>query len=246
MKKTVSILTATLFGATGLIAHAETVNINQNGSLVEMCASANEVVAHDTGSAAIDYSVTRRDKKEAADEVNRVMGQSVRTLKQNHPKIEWQNGYYQTYQEHDSDGKPLNKWTVRQSYQISGHDLDEITDVAARLQSAGVNVGAMSTYLSPEGRRAAQKRLNESALADVQVQIVAIAKAFGQSVSDWRVAHMNTMPTNPCNGYGRVYAKAASMVMEKPAADRLEVARTEMVAGQEEMAVNFYIAVRAK
>ena len=56
---------------------------------------------------------------------------------------------------------------------------------------------------------------------------------------------MNTMPNNPCNGYsGRMYAAAAPMMKAEMVSDA--VAQPELVEGRESMAVNFYIAVRAK
>ena len=102
----------------------------------------------------------------------------------------------------------------------------------------------VSSYLSPEGRRAAEQKLNDEAFADVKSRIATVAKAFGQPVGAWRIAHMNIMPNNPCSGYGgRMYAAAAAPMMREKAADGAE---PELVQGREQMQVNFYIAVRAK
>ena len=209
-----------LFGIAALTAQAETVNINQNGSLVEMCASAEKQVAHDTAVMNIEMVATERDKVQAADKVNATMAQAVRMIKQKYPTVVFENANYNTYQERDEDGQPIKKWTVRQSYTLTSKKITDITEIAAQ-------------------------QLDDMAFADVKARIASVAKAFGQPVSAWRVAHMNTMPNNPCNGYsGRMYAAPVAMMKAEMANDT--VAQPELVEGRESMAVNFYIAVRAK
>ena len=225
-------------------AQAETVSINQNGSLVEMCASAEKMVTHDSAMMNVDFSARERDKVQAADKVNRTMSQAMQLIKK-YRSVTVENQNYNTYQERDSDGKVTNKWTVQQSFSLTGKNLNEMSELAAQLQTMGVNVSNMNTYLSPEGRRAAEQQLNDEAFADVKSRIATVAKAFGQPVGAWRIAHMNIMPNNPCSGYGgRMYAAAAPMMMR--AKDTAEVAQPELVEGREQMTVNFYIAVRAK
>ena len=240
-----TLIVGALFGIAALTAQAQTVSINQNGSLVEMCASAEKQVAHDTAVMNIEMVATERDKVQAADKVNATMAQAVRMIKQKYPTVVFENANYNTYQERDEDGQPIKKWTVRQSYTLTSKKITDITEIAAQLQGMGIQVGSMNTYLSPEGRRLAALQLDDMAFADVKARIASVAKAFGQPVSAWRVAHMNTMPNNPCNGYsGRMYAAPAAMMKAEMVSDA--VAQPELVEGRESMAVNFYIAVRAK
>ena len=238
-------LTATGLSALSLaygVAQAETVGINQNGSLVEMCASAEKMVMHDAAQMDVDFSVNERDKVQAADKVNRTMSQAMQLIKQ-YRSVTLENQSYNTSQERDSDGKLINKWQVQQSFSLTGKDLNDMAELASKLQTIGVNVSNMSSYLSPEGRRAAEQKLNDEAFADVKSRIATVAKAFGQPVGAWRIAHMNIMPNNPCSGYGgRMYA-AEAMSMRAKSED---VAVPELVQGREQMRVNFYIAVRAK
>ena len=124
--------------------------------------------------------------------------------------------------------------------------MPELRERLAQLQGMGINVGSMSTYLSPAGRRLAAQELDDMAFADVKARIASVAKAFGQPVSAWRVAHMNTMPNNPCNGGGRMYAAAPMMDMAVRGKAAEAVAQPELVQGRELMSVNFYIALRAK
>ena len=225
------------------VAQAETVAINQNGSLVEMCASAEKMVAHDAAMMNVDFSVQNRDKVQAADSVNRTMSQAMQLIKQ-YRSVTVENQSYNTSQERDKDGQLTNKWLVQQSFSLTGKDLNDMAELASKLQAMGVNVGGMSSYLSPEGRRVAEQKLNDEAFADVKSRIATVAKAFGQPVGAWRIAHMNIMPNNPCSGYGgRMYAAAAAPMMREKTAD---VAEPELVQGREQMQVNFYIAVRAK
>ena len=53
-----TLMVGALLGITALTAQAETVNIKQNGSLVEMCASAEKQVAHDTAVMSIEMVAT--------------------------------------------------------------------------------------------------------------------------------------------------------------------------------------------
>ena len=225
------------------VAQAETVAINQNGSLVEMCTSAEKMVAHDSSMMNVDFSANERDKVQAADKVNRTMSQAMQLIKQYRIVMD-ENQNYSTYQERDEDGKLMNKWVVQQSFSLTGKDLNEMAELASKLQTMGVNVGSLSSYLSPEGRRAAEQKLNDEAFANVKARIATVAKAFGQPVSAWRIAHMNIMPNNPCSGYGggRTYAAEAMSMRGK----NEDVAKPELVQGREQMQVNFYIAVRAK
>ena len=73
-----TLIVGALFGIAALTAQAQTVSINQNGSLVEMCASAEKQVAHDTAVMNIEMVATERDKVQAADKVNATMAQAVR------------------------------------------------------------------------------------------------------------------------------------------------------------------------
>lgn len=226
------------------IAQAETVGINQNGSLVEMCASAEKMIAHDSAMMNVDFSSTERDKVQAADKVNRTMSQAMQLIKQ-YRSVTVENQSYNTSQERDKDGQLTNKWTVQQSFALTGKDLNDMAALASKLQTMGVNVGSMSSYLSPEGRRAAEQKLNDEAFADVKARIATVAKAFGQPVGAWRIAHMNIMPNNPCSGYGgREYVAMAAAPMMR--AKNEDVAEPELVQGREQMTVRFYIAVRAK
>ena len=241
-----TLIIGALFGIATLTAQAETVNINQNGSLVEMCANAEKQVTHDTGAMNFDMTVSERDKVQAADKVNSTMAQAVRMIKQKYPKAVFENQNYNTYQERDEDGQLIKKWTVQQSYSLTSKNLTDITEIAAQLQGMGINVSNMNTYLSPEGRRLTAQQLDDMAFADVKARIASVAKAFGQPVSAWRVAHMNTMPNNPCNVGGRMYA-AAPMAMKANMDMAAEsVAQPQLVEGRESMSVNFYIALRAK
>lgn len=240
-----TLIVGALFGIATLTAQAETVSINQNGSLVEMCASAEKQVAHDTAVMNIEMVATERDKVQAADKVNATMAQAVRMIKQRYPAVVFENANYNTYQERDEDGQPIKKWTVRQSYTLTSKKITDITEIAAQLQGMGIQVGSMNTYLSPEGRRLVSQQLDEMAFADVKARIASVAKAFGQPVSAWRVAHMNTMPNNPCNGYSnRTYVKAAAI--DPGYLSSNDVVQPELIEGRESMSVNFYIAVRAK
>ena len=228
------------------VTQAQSVAINQNGSLVEMCASADKQVVHDIGVLNIDMSATDTSRVQAADKVNATMARAVKQIQQQYPEVVFDNANYNTYQERDKNGVPTSKWTVQQSYTLSSKLISSIPQIAAQIQGMGINVGSMSTHLSPEGRRLAAQNLDEMAFADVKARIESVAKAFGQSSNDWRVAHMNTMPNNPCNGYsGRVYAAAPAM-MEKSSMASDAVAPPELVGGRESMTVNFYIALRAK
>ena len=85
------------------VAQAETVAINQNGSLVEMCTSAEKMVAHDSAMMNVDFSVNERDKVQVADKVNRTMSQAMQLIKQ-YRSVTVENQSYNTYQERDEDG----------------------------------------------------------------------------------------------------------------------------------------------
>ena len=246
MKITQSLIALSLIGLSCAysLAQAETVAINQNGSLVEMCASAEKMVSHDSAMMNVDYSAQERDKVQAADKVNRTMSQALQLIKKYH-SVTVENQYYNTHQERDNDGQLKNRWNVQQSFSLTGKSLDEMSALAAQLQSMGVNVSSMSTFLTPEGRRSAEQKLHDEAFTDVKARIATVAKAFGQPVSAWRIAHMNIMPNNPCSGYGgRQYTVAASASMRMKEQDM--VSEPEIVQGREQMQVNFYIAVRAK
>ena len=240
---------STLLGiAAGFIAigqaQAQTTAINQNGSLVEMCASAQMQVPHDKATASISVSSTQRDKIQAADVVNGTMKEAIQFIKQKYPRVSIENQVYNTYQERDKNGQLVSRWTVAQGYSLVSKNVADIPALVAQLQGMGVNVSGMSTYLSTEGRRLATQQLDEMAFADVKTRIASVAKAFGQPASAWRIAHMNIMPNNPCNSFGRTYAAAPVMMKASMEADAVE--QPELVSGQEEMSVNFYIAVRAK
>ena len=247
MKITQSLIAFNLVGLSCAysLAQAETVAINQNGSLVEMCASAEKMVSHDSAMMNVDYSAQERDKVQAADKVNRTMSQALQLIKK-YNSVTVENQYYNTNQESDKNDKLKNRWNVQQSFSLTGKNLDEMSALAAQLQSMGVNVSNMQTFLTPEGRRLAEQELSDEAFSDVKARIATVAKAFDQPVSAWRIAHMDILPNNPCNTYReRQYDYPASgkgVILF----GTVEVAKPEVVQGREQMRVNFYIAVRAK
>lgn len=170
-------------------------------SLVEMCANAQKEVVDDTVGLNIYYQARGKDKKALADQVNGNMTRIINAIKAQYPNADLRGQNYDSSEVGlDTQGK-IRGWQITQHYRIQTKNTNDAGAISALVQSNGGVVDDISTFLSPEGARLIQTQLYDEALADVKVRLGAVAKAFGNSVDDWEVAQMNTLPNNQCSSY---------------------------------------------
>ena len=119
---------------TGLLlqnSHAQTANnINQSGTLVELCAAAQQDVMQDAANVQVSYKAENRDKRIAADDVNKKMTSVIALIKAQYPKIEITNqkngcGIWRPLSEHPTVGQ-----TVQAKIQITGSKVGKTGRIA--------------------------------------------------------------------------------------------------------------------
>lgn len=222
--------------------HAEVLPINQSGTLIEMCASAQQDVEQDAAQASIHYKVENSDKRLAADAVNKKMTALINLIKVQYPSIEFSNQSYNTYQQYTPQGQTKN-WTVDQSFNIITKQPKDMTAVVAMAQTAGVELNGLNAYLSPEAARSNQEKLYGQAFADVTLRLNAITKAMGRD-SAWQILHVDTTGQHGCgNGGGYVSMKMARSSM---AIESLKVAEPTLEQGKESVQLNVWVAAKLK
>lgn len=229
----------------GLImqAEAQTVsNINQTGTLVEMCASAQQEVEQDAANVQISYKAENRDKRIAADEVNKRMNAVIAQIKSDFPKVRIENQNYNTYQQYTPKGASKD-WTVEQSFSLLSKNPKEVPSMVSLIQEAGVTVNGMNAYLTPEAAREAQEKLYNEAFDDVKLRLNAIAGAMGKNIA-WDIVHVDTTGQRGCGGGGQYQPMMASRAMMKDAA--VEVAPPTFEAGKQMVQLSVWVAAKFK
>ncbi|TDR32385.1 putative secreted protein [Hydromonas duriensis] len=225
------------------LAFAQNVNVNQNGTLVEMCAMAQQEVEQDRANVQVSYKFENRDKRIAADEVNKTMTAVIQRIKTSFPEVKIDNQNYNTYQQHTSKGQ-AKEWTVEQTFTLESKNPKEVPSLVSMLQEAGITINGMNSFVAPETAQRMQEKLYNEAFKDVQLRLSAISSGMGRS-NAWQIVHIDTTGQRGC-GAGRpmpmmaVYRKA--MMDESP----LAVAAPSFEAGKEAVQLSLWVAAKMK
>lgn len=223
-------------------AHAQAAPVNQNGTLVEMCASAQQEVEQDAAQASISYKIDNTDKRIAADAVNKKMTALINDIKAQYPSIEFGSQNYNTYQQYTPQGKSKT-WTVEQSFSIATKKPKDMPAVVAMAQTAGVELNGLSAYLTPEATRLNQEKLYGQAFADVTLRLNAITKAMGRD-SSWQIVHIDTTGQHGCGNGGGYVPMMRSMAAKS--ADAMEVSQPTLEQGKQTVQLSLWVAAKLK
>ncbi|AXF86514.1 hypothetical protein DTO96_102269 [Ephemeroptericola cinctiostellae] len=226
-------------------ANAQTLNnINQNGTLVELCASAQQDIMQDSANVNVSYKAENRDKRIAADEVNKKMTEAIRLVKANYPKVDISNQNYNTYQSYTPKGQSKD-WTVEQSFLLESKNPSEVPALVSLLQESGVTINGMNTFLSPEAAKAAQQKLYSQAFDDVQMRLRSISEAMGKP-NAWQITHIDMTGSRGCGGGGggMEFMRAKSMLAAAPAA--MDVAEPTVEPSKQTIQLSLWIAAKMK
>lgn len=225
-------------------AHAQTApTINQTGTLVEMCASAQQEVEQDAADVQISYKSENRDKRIAADDVNKRMSAVIAQIKSEYPKVRIDNQNYNTYQQYTPKGQSKD-WTVEQSFRLESRNPKEVPSMVSMIQEAGVTVNGMNAFLTPEAARAAQEKLYNEAFADVKLRLNAIAGAMDKP-NAWQIVHIDTTGQRGCGGGGQ-YQPMMMKASRAAMADAVEVAPPTFEVGKQMVQLSLWIAAKMK
>ena len=234
---------AILAAAQTSYAHADGLNVNQNGTLVELCASAQQEVEQDAANVNVSFKSENRDKRIAADEVNKKMSAVIAQIKAEYPKIKIDNQNYNTYQQYTAKGQAKD-WTVEQSFTLESKSPKEVPSLVSMIQEAGVTVNGMNAFLTPQAARATQEKLYQSAFDDVQLRLNAIATAMGKPNS-WQIVHIDTTGQRGCGGGGQ-YTPMMSMRAKGAVEDAVSVAPPVFEAGKQTVQLSLWVAAKMK
>ncbi len=218
-------------------------NINQTGTLVELCGQADEEVVQDRARVSVSFASTKQDKKSAANQVNQKMTEVLAALKAQYPAAQVMNQSYNTSQDYDDSGKAPRRWTVTQAFQLEITGLDEVPDVVQTLQNLNMVIGGVDQFVSKELRKHTQERLYVNAFEDVQMRLAAMSKGLGKSDA-WEIVHINSTGQSACASQGGMYTRNNSVMMDATAVS--SVAKTSFVQGKETVAVHLWIAAKMK
>ncbi|MGL4767780.1 MAG: SIMPL domain-containing protein [Formosimonas sp.] len=229
--------------AQGSVAYANGLNVNQTGTLVELCASAQQEVAQDAANVNVSFKVEHKDKRVAADEVNKTMSALVTQIKSAYPNVKITNQNYNTYQQYTPKGQAKD-WTVEQSFVLESKNPKEVPSLVSMVQEAGVVVNGMNAFLTPQAARAAQEKLYKTAFDDVNGRLGLLANAMGKP-SAWQIVHIDTTGQRGCGG-GMPMPMMASAKMLGAAASAVEVAPPAFEAGKEMVSLSMWVAAKLK
>ena len=227
-------------------AHAQTVNnINQNGTLIELCASAQQDIMQDSANVNVSYKAENRDKRIAADEVNKRMTEAVRLVKASYPKVDISNQNYNTYQSYTAKGQSKD-WTVEQSFQLESKNPSEVPALVSMLQESGVTINGINTFLSPDAAKAAQQKLYSQAFDDVQMRLRSIAEAMGKP-NAWQITHIDMTGSRGCGGGGGMeLMRAKTMMVAAAAPAAMDVAEPTVEPSKQTIQLSLWIAAKMK
>ena len=226
-------------------SHAQTVNnINQNGTLVELCASAQQDIMQDAANVNVSYKAENRDKRIAADEVNKKMTEAIRLVKASYPKVDISNQNYNTYQSYTPKGQSKD-WTVEQSFMLESKNPSEVPALVSMLQETGVIISGMNTFLSPAAAKAAQQKLYSQAFEDVQMRLRSISEAMGKP-NAWQITHIDMTGSRGCGGGGMEYAMRAKGAMLAAAPAVMDVAEPAVEPSKQTIQLSLWIAAKMK
>ena len=231
---------------TGLLlqnSHAQTANnINQSGTLVELCAAAQQDVMQDAANVQVSYKAENRDKRIAADDVNKKMTSVIALIKAQYPKIEITNQNYNTYQNYNQKGQSKD-WIVHQSFTLESKNPTEVPSLVSMLQEAGVTINGMNSYVSPATAKAAQQKLYAQAFDDVNLRLRAMSDAMGKP-NAWRIVHIDTTGARGCGGgVSAMYARAPMLAKS---AEAVDVAEPTLEISRDTIQLSLWIAAKMK
>ena len=224
-------------------------NINQTGTLVELCAQADEEVVQDRARVLLSFVSTKQDKKSAANQVNQKMTEVLAALKAQFPAAQVTNQSYNTSPAaYDHVGK-VGSWRVRQGLVIELNTVDEISNVVQMLQNQNVVIDDVQQFASNELYKQTQERLYVKAFDDVRMRLSGMAKGLGKS-DLWEIVHINSTGQGACAGpyqdehLMRRHSKSNSGM--QPVADSLSVSNATFSTVQETVAVSLWVAAKMK
>lgn len=235
---------AGLFVQAGAVNAQTTSNINQSGTLVELCASAQQDIMQDSANVNVSYKAENRDKRIAADEVNKKMTEAIRLVKANYPKVDISNQNYNTYQTYTPKGQSKD-WTVEQSFALESKNPSEVPAMVSMLQEAGVVIGGMNTFLSPAAAKAAQQKLYSQAFEDVQMRLRSISEAMGKP-NAWQITHIDMTGSRGCGGGGGMEFMRAKGAMLAAAPAAMDVAEPTVEPSKQTIQLSLWIAAKMK
>ena len=223
-------------------AHAQTKNnINQSGTLVELCASAQQEVLQDSADVRASYSVENRDKRLAANEVNQKMTEVVQRIKAQYPQIEIDTQNYNSYQQYTRKGRSED-WTVQQTFKLKSKSPSEVPSLVSMLQEAGVTINGMNAYVSPAAAKLSQQKLYAQAFDDVNLRLRAMSQGMGKA-NTWRITHIDATGARGCGG-NQMQSVAYGLAVKS--ADAVEVAEPTLEIGRDTIQLSLWIAAKMK
>lgn len=172
--------------------------VNQSGTLVELCALAQQEVENNAVSVSISFKVEHRDKRVAADQVNQRMSSVIQAVKSAHPTIKVTNQNYTTYQQYTSKGQGKD-WTVEQSFVLESRIPKEVPALVSLVQEAGMTVSHINSFLTPQATRAVQENLYKAAFDDVRTRLTAMSVAMNKP-NTWQIMHVDGTGQRGCGG----------------------------------------------
>ncbi len=222
-------------------AHADNTKINANGTIVELCAAAQTELKQNTATLQFSFESRNSDKRQAADEVNRLVDAGIKKIKAEYPSAKVITGGYNTYQYYDDKGKAQG-WQATQSFSIETKNLTDVEPMTAALQTLGLSFNGVSFGLTREETERAQSQLYKTAFDDAQQRLKWMAQGMGKT-GTWQIVKIDATNGNSCGGNMAVpmmagFARAKAM--------DAEVSRPSLESGTQNVQLNLWIQARIK
>lgn len=225
-------------------AQADALNVNQNGTLVELCASAQQEVENDAANVQISFKSEQRDKRIAADEVNKRMSAVMQKVKAAYPNIRVANQNYNTYQQYTSKGQSKD-WTVEQSFTLESKNPKEVPALVSMVQEEGVTLSGMNAFLTPQATRVTQEKLYKAAFDDVRLRLSAMASAMSRP-NTWQITHIETVGQRGCGGGGQYMSMMAARAPSAMPDEASKVSQPTFETEKQMVQLSLWVAAKMK
>lgn len=216
--------------------------VNQSGTLVELCASAQQEVENNAANVQISFKAEHRDKRIAADQVNQRMSSLIQAVKSAYPTIKVTNQNYTTYQQYTPKGQSKD-WTVEQSFLLESKNPKEVPALVSLVQETGITVGSMNAFLTPQETRTTQESLYKEAFNDIRTRLSTMSVAMSKP-NAWQITHIDGTGQRGCGG--AVHSLNMMRSAKANLSDAVEVSQPTFETGKQTVQLSLWVAAKMK
>jgi predicted secreted protein len=211
-----------ILAATLLMAAAATPALAaDNGTLLELTATAQREVGNDQVDATLYVQDNQREPGPLADRLNRAVTQALAGARA-YPAVQASSGSYSSWPDYDKDGK-IQGWQGRAEVKLKSKDFVQCAQLVALLQK-NMLLQSVDFSVAPETRKKTEQQLLPEAIAQLQATAGVAAQALGK--------HRVTVKALQIGDGGAMPRPMMAMMAKRTDAPASSVATPDWQAGQ--------------